>query len=224
MLGIPLALSQLGPEATGTIALVVLAHSPILFGVAALQSEFRAPSRSDNETPSMAPIGLAFIPMAAPIRFARVMVEVIDDLAKNPIILAILIGGALRVGDVHLPDTFDKLLGMLGQATLPCVLVAIGIALATFEIKGQRDTLMVLVALKLAVLPVLAWLLATHYFKLAPIDVNVITLFCAMPAGANAYVFATRVASGEATVSSAVALSTILSVFSIVCALMSMQT
>lgn len=59
------------------------------------------------------------------------------------------------------------------------------------------------------------WLVTTHLFHLPPNDVGTITLLSAMPTGANAYVVASRWGKAEASVSGAVALSTLLSMITI---------
>jgi len=64
-------------------------------------------------------------------------------------------------------------------------------------------------ALKLLLMPALAWLLA-HLLKLPPMATGVVVLFAAMPTGANAYIFAAQYQRLVNPVSGAVALATIL--------------
>ena len=65
--------------------------------------------------------------------------------------------------------------------------------------------------LKLAVMPAIAWVLAYWVFRLPPVAAAVVVLFAAMPAGANAYLFATRYQRVLNSASGAVALGTLLS-------------
>jgi predicted permease len=55
----------------------------------------------------------------------------------NSIIIAILIGLVLRTTGIGLDPITSAALSLLGQATLPCVLLAMGLSLSTFELKGE---------------------------------------------------------------------------------------
>jgi malonate transporter and related proteins len=59
--------------------------------------------------------------------------------------------------------------------------------------------------------PALVLLLATSVFAMPPVWVGVAVLFAACPCGINAYLFAERYNTGVADASSAIALSTLLS-------------
>jgi predicted permease len=140
------------------------------------------------------------------------------------IILAILAGLALRLSGVGLPPMVDAAFALLGQATLPCVLLAIGLGLSAFKVKGQIGTASTICLFKLAIQPLTAWVIAHHLLRLPATEVAVITLLSAMPTGANAYIFANRHGSAEAAVSAAVALSTILSAVTIALVLAFLST
>lgn len=121
----------------------------------------------------------------------------------------------LRTTGVGLESISSAALSLLGQATLPCVLLAMGLSLNTFELKGGIGVIGAISFLKLAAMPAITWLVTTHLFHLPPNDVGTITLLSAMPTGANAYVVASRWGKAEASVSGAVALSTLLSMITI---------
>jgi malonate transporter and related proteins len=222
MLGIPLAFAQFGPAAATTIALVVLVHSPVLFAAATLQREFQL---AHSEQPVTAAGNLQFtaLPMALTgERILRVLSKIVVELATNPIIIAIAISLALRLMGLALPTALDKSLALLGQATLPCVLISMGLGLSVFRLSGEFHAIAVITALKLVLLPWLTWLIATRLLRLPAVDAAVITLLSAMPTGANAFIFASRVGKGEASVSGAVAVSTLASAATITVVLYSL--
>jgi predicted permease len=64
-------------------------------------------------------------------------------------------------------------------------------------------------------MPAMAWFISARILALPALDVAVITLLSAMPTGANAYVFATRQGDAEASVGTAVALTTMASAITI---------
>ena len=136
---------------------------------------------------------------------------VINDLSRNVIILAILAGTLLRLSGLELPAVVDHPVRLLGQAGIPCALVALGLSLVGFQIKGQVPTLSMILLLKIVAMPVIAWYLATRVFALPPVEAGVCILFAAMPTGANAYLFAALHGRAMNSASGAVALGTALS-------------
>lgn len=219
MLGIPLTLAQLGPVAATTVAFVVLVHSPILFLAASLHyglAELGRPLEVKQVTATaVLQSGDGHARLGGRGQLYRALREASRDLVTNPIIIAILVGLLLRVSDVGLDPISGGALSLLGQATLPCVLVAMGLGLSSFEMKGEVGMIAVVTLLKLVAMPALAWFVSARFLQLPLADVAVITLLSAMPTGANAYAFASRVDAGEGTVSGVVALSTIGSIVTI---------
>jgi predicted permease len=67
------------------------------------------------------------------------------------------------------------------------------------------------VVLKLLVLPIVGWGLAFYVFRLPYLQAAVVVLLCAMPAGANSFLFAQRYNRVVNSASGAVALGTALS-------------
>jgi predicted permease len=229
MLGIPLALSQFGQASATTVAFIVLVHSPVLFLVAALHNELAdglKVARLQGSAALSLPVGGAEIHRGRIIGvcLVRASREVCIELTTNPIIIAILVGLILRMTGVGLDLITSAALSLLGQATLPCVLLAMGLSLSAFELKGEIGVIAVISFLKLAAMPTLAWLSASHVFHLPPRAVAVVALLSAMPTGANAYVFASRYGKAEGSVSGAVALSTILSIVTVTIVLATVGT
>ena len=112
-----------------------------------------------------------------------------------------------------------KVLDLLALSGVPCALVALGATLIRFRIQGQLPTLTALVGLKLFVMPAVAWILAFWVFRLPPLQGAAVVLLCAMPAGANSYLFAMRYERVVNSASGAVALGTALALGTSVAAL-----
>jgi malonate transporter and related proteins len=192
MLGIPLSIAAFGETAAAPAALLVALHTPLLFFAGSLQQALVGEPRQTN--------------------LARLGRELFDELAGNPIILSILAGLLWRFTALGLNPAIDRILLMLAQSALATSLVGLGLSLVNFEIKGQVPTLAIILALKLLVMPAVAWLLAVHILALSPVATAVVVLFAAMPTGANAYLFASRNGHAVNSASGAVALGTALSV------------
>ena len=132
------------------------------------------------------------------------------DLARNPIMIAIGFGLVWRLTGVGLHPVVDRTIELLAQAGSPTALIALGINLFRFEVKGDklgdRRDVRAQAAAQCRRSPLLARL--AH---LPPIVTGVIVLFAAMPTGANAYIFAVQYQRLVNPVSGAVALATLIS-------------
>jgi malonate transporter and related proteins len=85
----------------------------------------------------------------------------------------------------------------------------LGLGLRRFKIAGEMLGFAIMCIMKLAIMPLFAWTLAFPLLHLPPLVGDVIVLFGAMPAGANAYRFASQHRSLENSTSTAVALGTL---------------
>ncbi|HDL16568.1 MAG TPA: AEC family transporter, partial [Rhizobiales bacterium] len=103
----------------------------------------------------------------------------------------------------------------LSQAAIPSALVALGLGLTAFRVRGQMGSVLVICLLSLVAFPALVWLLAFHVFALPPVWAGVAVLLSACPPGANAYLFASRYDAAPGSISAAVAFGTVLSVLSV---------
>lgn len=191
MLGLPLALTTFGAAAGAPIALLITLDTPLMWILATLQIETVRHRGSGT-------VGYALL-------------RVLGDLLRNPIVMALVAGTAARMAGLTLVGLPDRILAILGEAAVPSALFALGTSLVRFEIRGQRATLITMLVLKLLVFPAVAFALATVVFDLPPLLVAVVTMFAAMPVGANAYLFAARYERATGSVSAAVAISTTIS-------------
>lgn len=189
MLGIPLVLSALGNEAAGPMSLILSVNTPLLWLCGILQMELVSRKRTGS-------------PLA-------VIRPVLADLARNPLMLAIGFGVVWRFTGLGLNPVVDKTIGLLAQAGSPAALIALGITLFRFEVKGEMTSVVAMSALKLLAMPAVALVLA-KLLNLPPIVTGVVVLFAAMPTGANAYIFAVQYQRLVNPVSGAVALGTLL--------------
>lgn len=185
MVGIPMILAAFGEEGAVPLFMLIAIHLPIMITVATLLIEGRD----------------AHIPGA------------LRKLTHNPIVLAIFAGAAARLIG-YSPDGFIKIfIDMLAQTAVPCSLFAMGIALYRYGLEGGWKLPALVSALKLIAHPLIVFILARHVFAMPPAWSGVAVLFASCPCGVNAYLFAERYKSGAGIVSSSIALSTGLSVF-----------
>ncbi len=135
--------------------------------------------------------------------------------ATNPIIVGLMAGLAVAALDWPLPKPVDDISRLLGTAAAPCALFAMGAALPQYRIAGNLLESSLVTTLKLAVHPLLVWLLATYVFTVDPLDKQVAVILAATPVGANAYLLAARYDVGTATTTTSVFLTTAASLFTL---------
>jgi len=193
MLGVPLALSAFGSEAAAPIGILVTLDALVLWLIGTLHIEWAG--RSSQSLP-----------------LGRAAAGVLLDLARNPIVMAVVVGTIWRVAGLGVPELVDRFLALLGQAAVPSGLFALGMSLATYRIAGQLPTLSAILVMKMLVLPLCVYVLAQYAFALPPVWVAVGVLIAAMPVGANAFLFAAKYDRAVGSVSASIAVSTALAV------------
>jgi malonate transporter and related proteins len=133
----------------------------------------------------------------------------------NPIILATVLGVLISVFDLQVPDAVMEPFRMIGAAAVPVVLISFGMSLSGQRPlapgSGRRDVLLA-VALKLAVMPLVAWAVGRFVFGMDGQDLLVVTVLAALPTAQNVFNYAQRYGRGEILARDAGLLTTIGSV------------
>lgn len=132
--------------------------------------------------------------------------------ATNPIILGSALGTLVSVLGIELPPIVIEPITLLANACVPVLLISYGISLHGQKVLGaaghRRDVLLAS-ALKLLVMPVLAWLVAQFVFGLSAHAVLIVVVLAALPTAQNVFNYSQRYGVGEATSRDTVFLTTI---------------
>jgi malonate transporter and related proteins len=134
----------------------------------------------------------------------------LKEILLNPLIIATAGGITFSLVGLHLPKMFDAMLSLLSQASLPLGLVVVGAGLRMQGLHSHPGTLWYGVAVKLLVLPAIAWGLAAT-FGLSGVYFHIPVLLAALPVSTVAYVLAKRMGGDGDTIAAQVMLSTLLS-------------
>jgi malonate transporter and related proteins len=188
LLGTPLALAHFGPGVAVPLGMILSVHAPILWTSATLHRELSRHSSTFS--------------------FADTAKSLAKMLATNAIIIALVAGAIWRATGLGLHPVPDKMLSMLSDASVPTALVALGVSLAAYNLRGSWGGMFVLIGLKMVAMPLFVFLLARYVVTLPPLWIKVAVLFAAMPTGANAFLFAQKNDEAVPAVSGAVALGT----------------
>jgi malonate transporter and related proteins len=188
LLGTPLALAHFGPNVAVPLGMILSVHAPLLWTASTLHRELFRHSQSFSA-----------------VETAKALLKM---LAGNAIILALVAGGLWRFIGLGLHPVPDKMLSMLSDASVPTALVALGVSLAAYNLRGSWGGMFALIGLKMLAMPLFVFLLARYVVTLPPLWIKVAVLFAAMPTGANAFLFAQKNDEAVPAVSGAVALGT----------------
>jgi malonate transporter and related proteins len=134
---------------------------------------------------------------------------------RNPIAVGSLTGVLVSALDVHLPGPVVDPLTLIGNMSVPAVLLAFGISLYGSTPPGRgrdRHPVFLSVALKSVGQPLIAWALASAVFDLHGAPLLDVTVTSALPAAQNLYTYAGAYRVGEELARDSILLSTVLSV------------
>jgi malonate transporter and related proteins len=159
----------------------------------------------------------------------RMAARIAGAVLKNPLVVAPILGSVCMAAAVPVPAGVETFLKLLGGAASPCALVGLGVFLADRATRtsdapaaggaSQRGTAAALVAAKLALQPVLVWLLATRVFALPPDLSHMAVLLGALPTGTGPFMLAEYYRRDGALVSSVILVSTVVSIPTLVAAM-----
>lgn len=131
------------------------------------------------------------------------------ELVANPMVWSVLVAVAMVVGDWHLPRWLANTLELVGGMTIPLMLVALGAALATLDVRlFGRAALFSVARLGLGFLAGLAVVTA---FGLTGVERGIVLIQSTMPVAVFNYLFAQRYGRSPAEVAGLVLVSTVLS-------------
>ena len=169
LLGTPLALAHFGDGIAVPLGLILSIHAPLLWTAATLHREIA------RHSGRFSVVGTAK--------------ELFIMLARNAIILGLLAGGLWRATDLGLHPIADRMLEMLADASVPTALVALGVSLAAYSLKGSWSGMFALIGLKMVLMPICVFVMAHYVVALPPMWIKIAVLLAAMPTGANAFLF-----------------------------------
>lgn len=192
-MGIPLFLAAFGPDHLAPTILATVIMSAIMVGIAVIWLEF-ANSHGHGLGKALGDVGRA--------------------LAKNPLIVstAIGIGWSALLPGVAVPRPIATFCELMGAAAGPCALFAIGLFLAGRSLKADLVEVGWISALKLLVQPALTWGLTVTLFPMDPFWTGSAIILAALPTGALTFVVAQQYQIYVERTSSAILVSTVVSV------------
>jgi malonate transporter len=133
----------------------------------------------------------------------------------NPLVVAPLLGLALRGAGIPLPAPVETFLNLLGAAAAPCALFALGLFLVGTRLRANLPEIGWITLLKLVVQPALTWVLAVKLLHLEPFWADSAVLLAALPTAALVFTLAQQYDIYVERASSAILVTTALSVLTV---------
>lgn len=123
-------------------------------------------------------------------------------LARNPLIIACLIGITLNLLDLSLPPGIEPVFKMLGAIAAPMGLLTVGAGLQWQAARAGGRALGIACALKLLVYPAMLFGFS-RLWGLGPLETKILVLWGAMPTASASYILA-RQMGGDAPLAAAI--------------------
>ncbi|MGE5538888.1 MAG: AEC family transporter [Gemmatimonas sp.] len=136
--------------------------------------------------------------------------SVVGSLARNPLILSCLAGLAINGVGVSLPGWLSGPLKLIGQASLPLGLLAVGAALELTALRARFPAIAAACALKLLVSPAVAALMLAG-FGVGGVSFAVAVVYMGVPTSASAYVLAAEMGGDRDVIATIISATTVLS-------------
>lgn len=139
ILGVPFAENLFGDEGARITAVLLAFVVPLYNVIAVIILSMCDPTKSSGKTPVF-----------------KKAASVGKDIAKNPLIISILLGLLVCFSGVELPQIFDKTVAYLSGASTPLALLAIGANFSFKTLSGRVKLAVAAAFLKTAVFPLIA--------------------------------------------------------------------
>jgi predicted permease len=188
-LGVPMLVVLLGPKAAGPVLMVLAADMIVFSTLITLLVTYARHGR------------VAFAPLAL-------------GLLKNPMIVSMVVGLVWALLHLPMPAPLQDFVALLGAAATPGALFAIGASLAARSAETLGPAVW-LSAAKLFLHPVAVALAALFVFPVEPFAAGVMVAAAALPVAGNVYILAAHYGVAPQRVSSAILISTALSILTI---------
>ena len=188
-MGIPLLVAVIGDAVAIPLALILMVDLSVTVPLAMLLMEF---DRNGNR------------------QWRHLKSSLIQLILRNPLVIAIITGIGVSAVELTLPAALKAFIDFLAAAAGPCALFALGASLANRPLASGAGETGYMCAFKLVIHPLAVWVVMGA-FAIAPLWAKAATLGVSMPIAAGVFVIAQQYRVDELKASTAVLVSTALS-------------
>jgi predicted permease len=197
-IGLPLVANIVGKDGLVAISILLAIHLPLMMVAGTILMEGAVSKVDGGKKRSI----------------AEILKQVGSNLARNPLVIALVIGVTFNFLDLHLPVAIAMVIDHLSAAAAPVALISIGMALTQYPIRGDIGLSGTAAILKLLLLPALVFLMS--YLLALPHDwAAALVLTSCVPTGINAWLIAQRFRSGHGLAASVISITTAFGVITV---------
>ena len=193
MLGLPLVVTAFGDAGALPLFILLALQSTLMFPATTWMIEIYGVERGAQR--------VRFIVSAG-------------KLMLNPVILSLALGVAANLMSIGVGGAAARVLDIISAAAPACALVALGLGLAQYDLRGDLQRSLLFVFLKSFAHPALVWF-GCWALEISALWTQVAVLLAAMPTGINAFIFAKKYDIRVAVVTKSIVLSTLVSMVSV---------
>lgn len=193
LLGVPLILHAWGDAAAVPLFAIVGLHSAVMFFLTSLVHELAADG----------------------LQLRTLLVDTLARLLRNPILIGLLAGTLVNLLGARLPAPVFAVTAMVRDLAPWIALVAMGIGLASHDMRGAVADSTAVLACKLVLHPLAVALACAVLLGTDTLTTRVLVTIAALPPGINVYLFAVRFRAGEAASATSIVLGTVASLLAL---------
>lgn len=199
LIGLPIITTAWGDAAILPLMMIVAVHAAVLFSLTTAVAESGGPRRGTGTGAGGASI-------------ATVVFRTTTGILGNPIVGGLAVGLLFNFFSIAIPETVATITGWIRASAVPAALFVTGASLRRYRVTGHLAETGMMIILKLVIHPALVWAAAAFVLRLPPLWTAVAVVTAALPTGINTSVFATKYDAAVAPVTSAILVTTALSV------------
>jgi predicted permease len=191
-IGLPLVQRIVGEQGVVALTILISAHLPIMMVAGTLLME-RAERRIGGKGGHHS--------------LGQVLAQVGRNLARNPLVVGILLGGLVRLTGIPYTGVVRTVVDQIGGIAGSAALISLGMALRKYGVSDGLAPALVTSAFKLVLLPATVFGMC-HLIGLSPSWTSALVLTASVPTGVNAWLIANRFGVGQGLASSSITLTT----------------
>jgi len=141
--------------------------------------------------------------------------DIFLTVVRMPGFIAILLALLLKITAIPVPEAIENATGLLGQASIPTMLTLLGVTLASIQLKNVLTFIGTATLFKLVAFPALAFALLLWIYPAGALEAKVLLVGAATPTAATTTLLAIKFGMNPDLVSSAMFVSTLMSIVTI---------
>jgi malonate transporter len=197
-IGLPLVSRTIGDEGLVAISILLAIHLPIMMIAGTLAME-----HANHKATGGAKRGVIVV-----------IKQVCRNLLTNPLVIGLFFGVCVNLSGISFTPILKTVVDQIAGIAGPAALIALGMALTKYSIRGSVGASVTMTALKLFLLPACVYLIGT-LMGLSKDWLAALVLTSCVPTGINAWLIANRFGIGHSLAASTISISTAIGVVTV---------